>query len=121
MTQFAAGLSKAGQRNIIRLSCSLLAILTGGVHATEADQAHIDCAALQDVSISDTHPLSATAVRFVDGERPGIEMAAGEIGLPDCCRTRGVVRPQISFELRLPLADWNGKFYMAGCGAEDEL
>jgi hypothetical protein len=29
----------------------------------------------------------------------------------------GYVRPAINFEIRLPLADeWNGKFYMAGCG-----
>jgi hypothetical protein len=29
----------------------------------------------------------------------------------------GVVRPAITFELRMPPPDaWNGKFYMAGCG-----
>jgi Tannase and feruloyl esterase len=28
----------------------------------------------------------------------------------------GYVRPAINFEIRLPLRDWNGKFYMAGCG-----
>ena len=29
----------------------------------------------------------------------------------------GYVRPAINFEIRLPTKDWNGKFYMAGCGA----
>jgi pimeloyl-ACP methyl ester carboxylesterase len=28
----------------------------------------------------------------------------------------GYVRPAINFEIRLPLQQWNGKFYMAGCG-----
>ena len=27
-----------------------------------------------------------------------------------------IVRPAINSEIRLPLRDWNGKFYMAGCG-----
>jgi len=26
------------------------------------------------------------------------------------------VRPAINFEIRLPTSDWNGKFYMSGCG-----
>jgi feruloyl esterase len=29
----------------------------------------------------------------------------------------GYVRPAINFEIRLPSENWNGKFYMAGCGA----
>jgi feruloyl esterase len=37
-------------------------------------------------------------------------------GLPAHCRVRGVIVPAINFELRLPIEDWNGKFYMAGCG-----
>ena len=36
--------------------------------------------------------------------------------LPAYCRVLGYVRPAINFEVRLPLADWNGKFYEAGCG-----
>ena len=40
----------------------------------------------------------------------------GRGGLPAHCRVRGVIVPAINFELRLPLEDWNGKFYMAGCG-----
>jgi Tannase and feruloyl esterase len=36
--------------------------------------------------------------------------------LPAYCRVLGYVRPAINFEIRLPLRDWNGKFYMAGCG-----
>ena len=35
--------------------------------------------------------------------------------LPAHCRVRGVIVPAINFELRLPIEDWNGKFYMVGC------
>jgi hypothetical protein len=36
--------------------------------------------------------------------------------LPAYCRVLGVVRPAINFEVRFPASNWNGKFYMAGCG-----
>lgn len=61
-----------------------------------------DCAALGDVAFKDVDPLATTLVP-----------AAGD--LPEFCSVRGTIRPAISFELRLP-ADWNGGFYMAGCG-----
>jgi feruloyl esterase len=35
---------------------------------------------------------------------------------PGYCRVQGYVLPQIGFELRLPAADWNGKFLEVGCG-----
>lgn len=36
--------------------------------------------------------------------------------LPAFCRVRGYVQPQVGFELRLPLAGWNGRLLMQGCG-----
>jgi feruloyl esterase len=36
--------------------------------------------------------------------------------LPAYCRVLGTVRPAISFEVRLPLQNWNGKYYGTGCG-----
>lgn len=62
-----------------------------------------DCAGLIGLKIEDTNLLSATVV-------PAKE------GLPEYCRVLGYVRPAINFEIRLPTKDWNGKFYMAGCG-----
>jgi pimeloyl-ACP methyl ester carboxylesterase len=61
------------------------------------------CAGLADLKIDDTNLLSAAEVP-----------ASGD--LPAYCRVLGYVRPAINFEIRLPLRDWNGKFYMAGCG-----
>ena len=58
-----------------------------------------DCAALAGLRIEDTNLLSATQVP-----------AGGD--LPAYCRVLGYVRPAINFEVRLPVADWNGK---SGC------
>jgi Tannase and feruloyl esterase len=63
-----------------------------------------DCAALEDLKVEDTNLLSSTVVPAADD-------------LPEYCRVLGYVRPAINFEIRLPTKDWNGKFYMAGCGA----
>ena len=62
-----------------------------------------DCGALANLKIEDTNLLSAA-----------IAPAGG--GLPEYCRVLGYVRPAINFEVRMPTREWNGKFYMAGCG-----
>jgi feruloyl esterase len=62
-----------------------------------------DCGALANLKIEDTNLLSAAIVP-----------AAG--GLPEYCRVLGYVRPAITFEVRMPTREWNGKLYMAGCG-----
>ena len=36
--------------------------------------------------------------------------------LPAYCRVEGYVAPQVWFEIRLPLENWNRKFLMQGCG-----
>jgi feruloyl esterase len=61
------------------------------------------CEILEDLKIKDTHILSASIVTD-DSE------------LPKHCRVTGYVLPAINFEIRLPLEQWNGKFYMTGCG-----
>ena len=60
---------------------------------------------LEDLKIEETNLLSSTVV-------PAAE------DLPEYCRVLGYVRPAINFEIRLPTTTWNGKFYMAGCGAQ---
>lgn len=62
-----------------------------------------DCAVLAMLRIEDANLLSASIVP-----------ASGD--LPEHCRVLGAIRPAINFEVRLPTRDWNGKFYMAGCG-----
>lgn len=60
------------------------------------------CRALADLRIPNVNMLSAISVAASDD-------------LPAHCSVRGYVRPAINFEVRLP-EDWNGGFYMAGCG-----
>jgi len=62
-----------------------------------------DCAELAKLKIDETDFLSAT---IVPRKAP----------LPEYCRVLGYVRPAVHFEIRLPTKDWNGKFFMAGCG-----
>lgn len=77
-------------------------LLAGGARAQTPSEA--DCRALAGLAITDANLLSATPV------------PAREDGLPAHCRVLGYVRPAINFEVRLPVAGWNGKFYMVGCG-----
>ena len=51
-------------------------------------------------------PTHLTAAKIV--------AAAG--GVPTYCLATGYVSPQVGIQLRLPLAGWNGKFTMTGCG-----
>jgi len=68
-----------------------------------ATVAAMECASLAALRIENANLLSSTVVPSRDG-------------LPEHCRVLGVIRPAINFEVRLPTRDWNGKFYMAGCG-----
>lgn len=73
-----------------------LAALSGTARAA-------DCGALANLKIENVNLLSAAEVP-----------TAGDI--PAYCRVLGYVRPAINFEMRLPLAEWNGKITAIGCG-----
>ena len=36
--------------------------------------------------------------------------------LPAYCRIEGEIDPDIGFQARFPIKDWNGKYYQSGCG-----
>lgn len=44
------------------------------------------------------------------------EVVAANDLVPSYCRVEGYVSPQVGFAFHLPLANWNGKFVMTGCG-----
>jgi feruloyl esterase len=71
--------------------------------AVTATAAADPCAALASATIPGAQVTSAVTTA-----------ASGD--LPAHCRVQGTIPAAIHFELRLPLTDWNGKFYMAGCG-----
>ncbi|MGS0894021.1 tannase/feruloyl esterase family alpha/beta hydrolase [Burkholderia stagnalis] len=78
---------------------ALLLLIATAAHAQTARP----CRSLQEMRIEDANLLSAVEVP-----------ATSE--LPAYCRVLGFVRPSANFEIRLPIRDWNGKFYMVGCG-----
>ena len=41
---------------------------------------------------------------------------AATTDLPAFCQVQGYVAPAVGFELRMPMSDWNGKFFKVGCG-----
>jgi feruloyl esterase len=84
---------------------SAIAVAVSGVVLSWSGDASAaqNCAALRDMRIVNVNLLSSVDVP-----------AAGD--LPAYCRVLGYVRPAINFEIRMPAAGWNGKFYVAGCG-----
>jgi hypothetical protein len=98
-------LSKSTPKSRWLLSACLIgaAMGTSNFAPTSAFAAQ-DCARLANVKIDNTNLLSAAEVP-----------ASGD--LPAHCRVLGYVRPAINFEIRLPLQEWNGKFYQVGCGS----
>lgn len=85
----------------------LAVFLTGPLSATAADQDSIDMC------------QSFGPVNFViEGGTP-VEVKAGHLVdddvAPPYCELSGFVAPQVGFEVRLPLENWNGKFLQQGC------
>jgi hypothetical protein len=62
-------------------------------------------------------PLTIVAAVFIDNVNLfSATTVAATADLPGHRRVRGYIRPAINFDIRLPLQNWNGKFYMVGCG-----
>ena len=101
----AAGPYPAGMPGPNRaLFAARLAALTALLIVAAATQATADpCSALIDVNVPGARITAATAVD-----------AVGDV--PAHCRVQGTIPQAIHNELRVPVADWNGKFYLAGCG-----
>ena len=85
--------------HLTSLTILAAAIFPGAAHA----QNSLACESLAGLKIDNVNLLSATKV-------------AGNTDLPAHCRVLGYVRPAINFDIRLPTENWNGKFFMAGCG-----
>jgi hypothetical protein len=74
------------------------------------DGALADAAACADFGPVDVRIEEGIPVEVQRGE-----VVASENGLPAYCAVRGVVAPQVGFEVRLPLEGWNGRFLQQGC------
>jgi feruloyl esterase len=94
------------RRSFVRLmmaSC-VMALHTPAAPAATAEQ----CSVLADTDFArvldaPTRVVAATVV-------------AATGSLPAYCRVEGYVAPQVGIEFHLPMAGWNGKLIVAGCG-----
>ncbi|MDK3071533.1 tannase/feruloyl esterase family alpha/beta hydrolase [Sedimentitalea sp. JM2-8] len=80
------------------LSAGLLA-LAGSAQARDA----AECEALHNTALQGGFVSSARVVEASES-------------LPAYCEVRATALPAISIEVRLPMENWNGKYYQAGCG-----
>ncbi len=65
--------------------------------------------------------LNARCDALANEEFAGVAISASAVvadreDLPVFCQVQGTIEPNIGFEARLPVDDWNGKFYQSGCG-----
>ncbi len=90
------------QLKLYRLAAVVILALAPLMRPVFADGGQA-CEALASLKINNVNLLSSSTV-------------PAATDLPAHCRVLGYVRPAINFEIRLPAQNWNGKFYMAGCG-----
>ena len=82
----------------------LLSSMANAAAATaDADQ----CRAL----VGRTFILAGDTPAVVGTARP----VAANAGLPAHCAVEGYVAPQVGFEIRLPMENWNGRYLQQGC------
>ena len=103
-------------RRSLRMSVAAAALVIAGIcaPAVATGAQHVDCETLQDLQLPDTAIQVAQAVTGGSFTPPGSITLITD--LPDFCRVRLVVAPQINIEMWLPLQNWNGKFQGVGIG-----
>jgi Tannase and feruloyl esterase len=103
--------------NRCRLWAAIIVVYLGGsapvwaqASGTTVSPAAASCKALESVDFTGIPdaPTQLTEAKFV-------EASDGE---PALCLAKGYVFPQVGIELRLPVANWNGKFLEVGCGGQ---
>jgi hypothetical protein len=82
--------------------------LFGGLVGTTINPSTGDCAAIAETNFSE---IQDAATRVTSAN---VVEASGD--MPAYCRVQGHVMPSVGFELRLPMSNWNGKFFEVGCG-----
>src|SRR4051812_32786371 len=96
---------------VISLSILVLAATSAEAQTTTVTSgkaAMKQCATLEKIDFANVQdaPTQVTQAQLIE--------AAGNS--PAFCRVQGYIVPQVGFELRLPVSNWNGKFLEVGCG-----
>jgi feruloyl esterase len=81
--------------------------VSSAADTTAINDAKSRCEALAGADFTDVKdaPTQVVAAKFAEPE-----------GIAAYCQVQGYIAPQIGFELRMPVSDWNGKFMEVGCG-----
>jgi len=96
-------------RRVLRTSLFVCALVVAGINTAYSEQlAAADCRSLLSLDLSGIPDAPAQLMSSVP-------VPAGS-GMPAHCVVRGYVNPNVGFEIKLPLSQWNGKFFHAGCG-----
>lgn len=93
---FAAGCAAAANLQI-----------TGGAQSIVGSSG-TECAGLTSMDFSATPEAPAQIFKT--------ELVEASGNLPSFCTVNGVVMPSVGFTLKLPIVNWNGRFFEAGCG-----
>ena len=96
----ATNFALTGKRNQLTIAVLLAALCSAGVEASDSERQCHQLYRLTDVS----HAIE-----------PGIPVAASD-EQPAHCKVRGVVNRAIRFEVRLPMAGWNGRLMFTAVG-----
>jgi feruloyl esterase len=95
----------------------ILALLTLEAVMIDAPAASAaSCEGLVALKLAKTTIKSATSVTAGPFVPPGAAPTAPPLRLPAFCRVVGVTAPTVTFEVWLPLQNWNGKFQGVGNG-----
>ncbi len=76
------------------------------------------CERMSTPNLADAQGLPVDFARIPDAPSHLVsaKIIAAGADVPAFCLLTGYVSPNVGFELRLPMAGWNGKFSMVGCG-----
>ena len=76
------------------------------------------CERMSTPNLADAQGLPVDFARIADAPSKVVSarIVMANNGVPEFCLITGYVSPNVGFELRLPMAGWNGKFAMVGCG-----
>jgi len=72
--------------------------------------------AMAEPNLRDACPTLAARLDSDTFVRADSSLVEAKGDMPAYCRVRGTIRPTIGFEMRLPISNWNGNYYVSGCG-----
>ena len=93
---------------VVTMTCGAIPSWAQGASASLDATATARCKALESADFSGIEDAPTQII--------GTKLVGADGKDPAYCRVQGYVAPQVGFELRLPVSNWNGKFLEVGSG-----